>query len=166
MCSLSFTKLQRIINANYKLLAELSIAQHSNRGLVRALKMQKKKSTRSQRLNLCGEKAGEVQWFSTDEVLKAKTLLAEKEAQEEAKKEAIIEKRLAAKNKREQLESEKIRRQLERQLVKEQKAKEALLKKQAREEEQMRKALEKQFMATQRKAKKAATRRKTAPKAS
>ena len=83
-----------------------------------------------------------------DEILKARALLAEKEAEEERKKEVIIEWKLTVKNRREQMEVEKVKRQLEWQLAKEQREKQVLFKKQAREEEKMRKAVEKQLLAT------------------
>jgi len=46
-----------IIHANLRLTAANSIAQHTIGGLVRALKMEKKKQNRGKRLNLVGEEA-------------------------------------------------------------------------------------------------------------
>ncbi|RFU30472.1 hypothetical protein B7463_g5874, partial [Scytalidium lignicola] len=76
------------MNANYKLSAKLSIAQHSNKGLVRVLKMQKKKNACSQRLNLCGEQLVKEQ--------KAKEALLKKQAKEEEQMQKALERQLLA----------------------------------------------------------------------
>ncbi|RFU27513.1 hypothetical protein B7463_g8836, partial [Scytalidium lignicola] len=158
MRSPSSAKLQHIFHCNYKLSAELSISQHYNRGLINSLAFQKQKNQRSRRLNLVGESGEEAQFFSPTRILKAKEVLAQKDAAEQEEKEAKAVCKAVVAIRKAKMEADKVQRQLERQLAREKKACEALEKQQAREEAKVQKAIEQQLQQTQRKARKAITR--------
>jgi hypothetical protein len=74
------------MNANTRLAAQNSIANHTISGLIGALKTEKRKRNRGKRLNLLGEEDGGPQFFSPSRVLRAKTYSGEKEAQEQAER--------------------------------------------------------------------------------
>jgi hypothetical protein len=73
-------RLDFIINANSCLAAQNSIANHTITGLIRALKMEKRKRNRRKRLNLVREEDNRPQFFSPSWVHCAKAYSEEKEA--------------------------------------------------------------------------------------
>ena len=81
--------LSKILRANERLAAEQSISQHVIRGLLEALKQEKKRRRRGQRLNLLGEDNSGAQLFSPTRVLAAREYQAIKEEDERLKTEGI-----------------------------------------------------------------------------
>jgi hypothetical protein len=69
-----------IMHANSRLVVANSIAQHAIGGLVRALKMEKKKRNCGKRLNLVGEEDNGPQVFGLNEVHHAKAYADELKA--------------------------------------------------------------------------------------
>ena len=85
--------LEKILNANERLAAEHSIDQHAIRGLIEALKMEKKRRKRGAPLNLMGEREEGPQFFSPSKVQAARNFQASKEEEKLKKQEEIAEKR-------------------------------------------------------------------------
>ena len=117
------------MHANSRLAAANSIAQHTIGGLVRALKMEKKKRNRGKKLNLVGEEANGPQVFGPNEVHYAKAYADELKAQEQMERARIDTNKATALAKRLQKEEERAARALQtsirRQETAEKKAKKA-----------------------------------------
>jgi hypothetical protein len=85
-----------ILNANIRLAAQHSIDSHTIAGLIDALKQEKKKRSRSKRLNLCREAAFRAQFYSPCTVQQAKAYSNQKEAEEQLGKDRIAAKKITA----------------------------------------------------------------------
>jgi hypothetical protein len=78
-------KVQTLFTATLELSAQVAVLQHQNRGLLRAIDLQKKKNKRGVRLNLCGkENKGIIDYYSPSQVVKAREFTEQKEAEKEA----------------------------------------------------------------------------------
>ena len=123
-------RLTFIMHANSRLAASNSIAQHTIRGLVRAIKEEKRKRNRGKRLNLVGEHDNGPQVFTPNRVLRAKAYSDELKAQEVAERARIDNNKATALANRIQKERERAARALQtsirRQEVAERKAKKAV----------------------------------------
>ena len=138
-------RLTFIMNANTRLAAQNSIANHTISGLIRALKTEKRKRNRGKRLNLLGEEDSGPQFFSPSQVLRAKAYSGEKRAQEQAERDRIENNKATALAKRIQKEEERAARDVQ-----------ALIRKQEAAEKKLQKALEIQARKDQREAAKLA----------
>jgi hypothetical protein len=123
-------RLTFILNANSRLAAANSIAQHTIGGLVRALKMEKKKRSRGKRLNLVGEESSGPQAFTPTQVHRAKAYAAKLKTEEEAERARINNNKVNAVAKKLQKEKERSERALQasirREEVAEKKAQKAI----------------------------------------
>jgi hypothetical protein len=132
--------LELILRAHEKLAAQHSIDRHEIKGLVIAIKLEKKKRRRGAKLNLVGEEKQEAEFYSPSRVQQALELYAAKEANEQLRKEGIAQRKATAIATREKKAADKaaqaLERQVQRQLAQEKKAqleKEKALKKVDRE---------------------------------
>ncbi|TGO21085.1 hypothetical protein BPAE_0242g00010 [Botrytis paeoniae] len=73
-------------------MTQASIQSHRAKGLEETVKMEKKKRSRSKRLNLVGEEASGAYLYSPSAILRAKTYQADKEAKKLKKAEKKAEK--------------------------------------------------------------------------
>lgn len=85
--------LAKIMKANERMAAELSIKQHIIQGLSGALINEKRRRNRGIRLNISGEREGGPQFFSPNKVQAARDILASKEDEKMKKKEDLAVKR-------------------------------------------------------------------------
>jgi hypothetical protein len=81
-------KIDRIFKSARVLAAQVSILQHENKGLVESLALEKDKRRKGRRLNLCGEESGGIKIYSPGKVVQAREYIEEKDAKEQAKREA------------------------------------------------------------------------------
>ena len=88
--------LSKIFTANERLAANESINQHVIRGLLDALKNEKKRRKRGKRLNLVGEEHSGPQFFSSERVQAARVFQASKDEEKSRRQEDIAEKRAQA----------------------------------------------------------------------
>jgi hypothetical protein len=121
-------RLSFIMHANVRLAAANSIADHTIKGLVRALKVEKRKRNRGKRLNLVGEEDHGPQLFSPSEVLRAKAYSKEKETQEQAERTRIDKNKADALAKRIRKEEERAARAVQASIRKQQAAERKLQK--------------------------------------
>jgi hypothetical protein len=105
-------RLNFILHANSRLAAQHSIDQHTITGLIGALQTEKKKRSRGKRLNLVGEEDNGPLLMSPSQVLRAKAISNEKEAQEQAEQDRIAAKKAAAAANKVRKEQEKAERAL------------------------------------------------------
>ena len=87
------TLLSKIFTANERLAANESINQHVIRGLLDALKNEKKRRKRGKRLNLLGKEDSGPQFFSPGRVQAARAYQASKDEEKSRKQEDMAEKR-------------------------------------------------------------------------
>ena len=132
--------LQILVRSVERLATQHEIDNHVNKGLRRALVIEKQKRKKTKRLNLLGEEDSGPQLFSPSRVQAAKAFQAQKEAVEEEKKTAVAEKKAQAVANKLQKEKDKqekaLRRAIQRQqtqVVKEQKKAEIQARKATRE---------------------------------
>ena len=85
--------LQILVRSVERLATQHEIDNHVNKGLRRALVIEKQKRKKTKRLNLLGEEDSGPQLFSPSRVQAAKAFQAQKEAVEEEKKTAVAEKK-------------------------------------------------------------------------
>ena len=104
------TFISKLLRANEYLAAERSINQHIIKGLLKALKQEKKRRKRGKRLNLLGEDESGPQFFSPSRVQAAREYQAIKEEDELIKRQGIEERKVQAAAKRKQKEEEKEKR--------------------------------------------------------
>ncbi len=121
-------RLSFIMHANIRLAAQTSIANHTISGLIRALKVEKRKRNRGKRLNLVGEEDNGPQLFSPSRVLQALTYSDEKEAQEQAERTRINTNKANALAKRIHKEQERAARALQASIRSQQAAEQKLQK--------------------------------------
>ena len=88
--------LSKIFTANQRLAAKESINQHVIRGLLEALKNEKKRRNRGKKLNLLGEEDSGPQFFSPGRVQAARAYQASKDEEKSRRQEDINEKRAQA----------------------------------------------------------------------
>jgi hypothetical protein len=99
----------KVFRANEQLVSQHSIDQHQIRGLINALKIEKKKRKRGKRLNLIGEEDRGPQFFSPSRVEAARAQQALKDAEEAQKQQSIqARKARAAVNKQDKIQRQKI----------------------------------------------------------
>lgn len=111
-------KRKKLFTTNKHLAAENEILRHTNKELIYALDMQKRKNKKKVRLDLSGEVAGKPVLYSPTKVAKAKAYIQEKEEQETQDEIAkVARKAIRAQNK-----ESKEAKDAERQLAKELKA--------------------------------------------
>ena len=99
--------LSKIFHANECLAAEQSISQHIIQRQEVALKQEKKRRKRGQRLNLLGEEDSGAQLWSPTKVEAARTYQATKEEEDRLKKEGIESRKVEKAARKEQKEKEK-----------------------------------------------------------
>jgi hypothetical protein len=102
--------LDKIFRANERLAAQHSIDQHVVRGLVTALKDEKKRRKRGKHLNLLGEEDSGPQLFSPARIQAARDYQAIKEQEERQRQQDIIDRKALAATRRQQKEDEKAQR--------------------------------------------------------
>ena len=100
----------RIFRINKRLAAQHSIDQHVVKGLVTALKDEKKRRIRNKRLNLLGEEDSGPQFFNPARIQAARDYQATKEQEEQQRQQDIIDRKTLAATKRQQKEDEKAQR--------------------------------------------------------
>ncbi len=129
-------KLEKLMNANIQLAAQLSINEHVISGLEYALAIEKKKRVRGKKLNLIGEEDSKAQFWSPCWWKAAEAYQAQKEKAEQEKKEAIANKKVLAAAAREQKQAQRsiaiLQRTIARQAAQEEKARRAAKKAEAR----------------------------------
>ena len=101
----------KVFRANERLVSQHSIDQHTLKGLVNALKDEKKKRRRGKRLNLVGDEDVGPQFFSPARVEAARTWQALKDAEEVQRQQGIQDKKATAAMKKAQKEEEKVQKQ-------------------------------------------------------
>ena len=106
-------RLTYILNANSRLAAANSIAQHTISGLIRALKTEKKKRSRGRRLNLVREDDNGPQFYSPTRVLRAKEFASKKDVEEQENRDRIDQNKATALAKRLQKEKDVAARALQ-----------------------------------------------------
>ena len=79
-------KVKLLFKANKRLATQHTIDQYTKKGLLKALKIEKKKRTRGKRLNLIGKECSSLQFFSPTRIQAARAYQQEKEATKLAKK--------------------------------------------------------------------------------
>ena len=99
-----------IFHANERLAAQHSIDEHIRKGLVEALRHEKKKRQRGKRLNLLGEEDSGPQFFSPARVQAAKDWQAVKDAKETSRQQGIVDKKALTATKKQQKELDRIAR--------------------------------------------------------
>ena len=104
------SKLGRILRANERLAAKHTIGQHMVRGLVQALKDEKKRRKRGKRLNLLGQEGSGPQFFSPSQIQAARDYQASKDAEEEQRQQQIIDRRAQAATRKKEREEERERK--------------------------------------------------------
>ena len=88
-------KFKTIFSTTLHLVARISILEHENRGLYKAIELQKKKGRQGVRLNLAGEaNKGLVDCYSPGKVVKAREYQEEKERLRIAEEEAKLERKI------------------------------------------------------------------------
>lgn len=122
----------KIMEANIKLSAQVSIQKHIINGLTGALKLEKKKRQRGKALNLVGEADNGPQFYGPEEIARAQQFQGEKAAAEQADRDRIEANKAQALANKVRKEAEKAERALQ-----------AVARRQHAEEEQARKAAEK-----------------------
>ena len=121
-------QLSFIMHTNVRLAAANSIANHTIKGLVWALKVEKRKWNRRKQLNLVGEEDHGLQHFSSSWILRAKAYSNEKETQKEAERTRINMNEADALDKRIRKEEKRAARAVQASICKKQAAKEKLQK--------------------------------------
>ena len=122
----STDKVKTLFSTTLQLSAQVAVLKHQNDSLVKAIEMQKKKSKKGVRLNLCGESnKNTIDCYSPAQVVKARLFQEQKEAEKEAEEKRKYDNRVkraanALKNAKER--EEKAARAAARQLVKDLKA--------------------------------------------
>ena len=101
------TFISKFLRANERLAAEHSINQHVVKGLIEALRQEKKRRNKGKRLNLLGEEDSGPQFFSPARVQAAREYQAVKEEDELAKRQAIEDRKAQAVVKKKQKEEDK-----------------------------------------------------------
>lgn len=104
------TLLSKVFRANERLASQHSVDDHMVKGLAEALKNEKKKRQRGQRLNLLGEDDSGPQFFSPGRVQRARDYQDQKEINEARRQQEIADKKAAAAIKKAQKEADKIQR--------------------------------------------------------
>ena len=99
--------LAKILWANLLLAAQHSINKHIQKGLVEALKQEKKRRQRGKRLNLIGEEDSGPQLFSPTRVQAARDYQTSKETEEADRQQGIADRKVAAAAKKAQKEKNK-----------------------------------------------------------
>jgi hypothetical protein len=88
-------KVKTIFATTLRLAAQVSILEHENRGLYKAIELQKKKGKKGVRLNLKGEPNKDiVDCYSPAQVVKAREYQEQKEALEAAEEEAKLQRKI------------------------------------------------------------------------
>ncbi len=84
-------KVKKLFATTLHLSAQVACLEHQNRGLFKAIDLQKKKGRQGVRLNLCGQpNKGIVDCYSLAQVVKAREYQEEKEALKTAEEEAKL----------------------------------------------------------------------------
>ena len=104
------TFVSKLLRANEYLTGERSISQHVIKGLLEALKQEKKRRKRGKRLNLLGEEDSGAQFFSPTRIQSAREYQAIKEEDELIKRQGIVERKAQAAAKKKQKEEDKEKR--------------------------------------------------------
>ena len=99
--------MSKLLCVNKHLTAERSISQHVIKGLLKALKQEKKRRKRGKRLNLLGEDDSGAQFFSPIRVQAAREYQAIKAEDELIKRQGIAERKAQAAAKKKQKEEDK-----------------------------------------------------------
>ena len=99
--------LAKILRANLLLAAQHSIDKHIQKGLVEALKQEKKRRQQGKRLNLIGEEDSGPQLFSPTRVQAARDYQTSKETEESNRQQSITDRKIAAATKKAQKEKNK-----------------------------------------------------------
>jgi hypothetical protein len=108
----STDKVRTLFSTTLQLSAQVAVLKHQNNGLIKAIKMQKKKNKKGVRLNLCGEpNHNTIDCYSPAQVVKARLFQEQKEAEKEAEEKRKYDNRVkrvanALKKAREQEEKE------------------------------------------------------------
>ena len=111
----------KVFRANERLVSQHSIDQHMVKGLITALKDEKKKRRRGKRLNLVGDEDTGPQFFSPARVEAARAWQALKDVEEAQRQQEIQDRKAIVATKKAQKEEEKVRKQqiaIERRLQK------------------------------------------------
>jgi hypothetical protein len=88
-------KVKTLFTTTLHLSAQVACLQHENRGLFKAIDLQKKKGRQGIRLNLCGQpNKGIVDCYSPAQVVKAREYQEEKEAFKAAEEQAKLERKI------------------------------------------------------------------------
>jgi hypothetical protein len=88
-------KVKKLFATTLHLSAQVACLQHQNRGLFKAIDLQKKKGRQGVRLNLCGQpNKGIVDCYSPVQVVKAREYQEQKEALKAAEEEAKLERKI------------------------------------------------------------------------
>lgn len=154
--------LDKLLRASERLAARQEILTHEVTGLRRAIQHEKRKRNRGKRLNLVGDEAGGPILFSPDQVLRARTVLEQKEQEQVDRKARIEARKVAAAVAREKRAQEKVEKAEAMALRRQERAAE---KAQLAEERAARKEAKKAFTTSQtldKSTKKAFTKRKRA----
>lgn len=101
----------KVFRANERLVSQHSIDQHMLKGLVNALKDEKKKRRRGKRLNLVGDEDMGPQFFSPARVEAARAWQAVKDTEEVQRQQGIQDRKAIAAIKKAQKEEEKVQKQ-------------------------------------------------------
>ena len=88
--------LAKLFRANKRLVSQYSIDQHTLNGMIKAIKLEKKKRRRGKRLNLIGEEDSGPQFFSPARVEAARKWQASKDAEEAQRQQAIQDRKAIA----------------------------------------------------------------------
>ena len=147
--NLTTASLQLIFKSNFKLAAQHEIDEHTKRGLIKSLELEKKKRRRGKKLNLLGEKSGGAELFSSTTMRRARDYQKSKEdavEQEKVDKAAKKEQQAAARVAKKQNEElqKKLRAEGREQMRAEKRAEEAAQKQAAKEKREAKKKSQQQ----------------------
>lgn len=101
------TYIQALLRGSEQLAAQVSCLQFENKGLLEALKVEKKKRARGKRLNLVGEEDNGPQLFSPSRVKAARDFISAKEQEIDQRKKLAEEKKIQQQEKKAREEIEK-----------------------------------------------------------
>ena len=88
-------KVKKLFSTTLHLAAQVSVLQHENRDLYKAIELQKKKDRQGVRLNLCGQANKDIiDCYSPAQVVKAREYQAEKEALTAAEEQAKYQRKI------------------------------------------------------------------------
>lgn len=115
-------KLQKLFKANERLAAQHSVDEHTKKGLVDALKDEKKKRKRGKKLGVADPALQSAQLFSPTTIKHAQEAQASKALELEAEKARIASNKATALANKAKIQAEKVERAIQRDLAKQAKA--------------------------------------------